>query len=177
MKFTPISINGAYLIELEPHEDERGSFARAFCRQEFNDQIIDFNVLQCNMARSYMAGTVRGLHYLEHPNVEQKLVRCISGAVLDVIVDMRSQSSSYRTVFSQHLDNENRKALFIPSGVAHGYQSLSDNTEFMYMTDQFYVSGLERGIRFNDPMLKINWPLPAHGITDRDSNWPLLNWL
>lgn len=175
MIFTPIPINGAYLVELEPHDDERGSFARAFCRREFTDQRIDFSVLQCNMARSYQAGTVRGLHYLEPPNAEQKFVRCVIGAVQDVIVDMRPQSTSYRTVFSQRLDSENRKALFIPSGVAHGYQTLVDNSEFMYMTDQYYIPGIELGIRYNDPELAIKWPLEAQGITERDQQWPLLN--
>ncbi len=175
MIFTPISINGAYLVELEPHEDERGSFARAFCRREFIDQRIDFSVLQCNMARTNQAGTVRGLHYLEPPNIEQKFVRCLTGAVLDVIVDIRPQSDSYRTVYSQRLDSENRMALFLPSGIAHGYQALVDHSEFMYMTDQYYTPGLERGIRFNDPELGIEWPLEVHGITERDQKWPLLS--
>jgi dTDP-4-dehydrorhamnose 3,5-epimerase len=174
MKFIPIPIAGAFLIELEPRADARGSFARAFCRREFEAQGVSFEVVQCNLARTHQAGVVRGLHYQEPPAEEQKLVRCIAGAVLDGLIDMRPDSPTYHGVYSTRLDADNRRALFIPSGVAHGYQVLADGTEFFYMTDQFYAPGHERGVRFDDPKLAIPWPLPPRDIADRDRQWPLL---
>jgi dTDP-4-dehydrorhamnose 3,5-epimerase len=176
MIFSSISIFGAYLIDLEPRTDQRGSFARAFCLREFSANQIAFPIAQCNLARTLNAGVVRGLHYQEKPVEEQKLVRCIRGAVFDTLVDMRPESPTYRTVYSIQLNTENRKALFIPGGVAHGYQTLVDDTEFMYMTDQFYAPGVERGVRFDDPSLKIVWPLPPRDVADRDRQWPLVEW-
>jgi dTDP-4-dehydrorhamnose 3,5-epimerase len=174
MKFTPINIHGAFLVELEPREDSRGSFSRAFCLREFEQQGIQFQVVQANLARTHQAGVVRGLHYQEKPAEEQKFVRCIAGAVYDVLVDMRPQSPSYRSVYAIRLDNHNRLALFIPGGVAHGYQVLEDNTEFMYMTDQYYTPGLEKGVRYSDPALGVQWPLPPRDVAERDERWPLL---
>jgi dTDP-4-dehydrorhamnose 3,5-epimerase len=175
MKFTPVAaIAGAFLIDLEPREDSRGSFARAFCKREFAAAGIDLDIAQCNFARTLQAGVVRGLHYQEKPAEERKLVRCISGAVFDALVDMRADSPTYRGVFWTRLDSVERRALFVPAGVAHGYQSLTDNTEFFYMTDQFYSAGLEKGVRYSDPSLAIPWPLSPRDVTERDSNWPLL---
>ena len=174
MIFTPLSIAGAFLIDLEPRVDSRGSFARAFCKREFAAQGIVFDVVQCNFARTLHAGVVRGLHFQEKPADEQKLVRCVAGGVLDALVDMRSDSPTYRAVFYTQLDSVNRKALFIPAGVAHGYQTLVDDTEFFYMTDQFYSPGDEKGVRFSDPALGIPWPLQARDVADRDQLWPLL---
>lgn len=174
MIFTRLPIAGAFLIELEPRGDARGSFARAYCKREFEAQGISFDVVQSNLARTHHAGVVRGLHYQEPPADEQKLVRCLSGGVLDGLIDMRPDSPSYRTVYSTRLDAENRRALFVPSGVAHGYQVLLDGTEFFYMTDQYYAPGQERGVRFDDPKLGIDWPLPPRDVADRDRQWPLL---
>ena len=174
MIFTPTTIAGVYLIDLEPREDSRGSFARAFCKREFAAAKIEFEVVQCNLARTLHAGVVRGLHYQEPPADEQKLVRCLAGGVLDVLVDMRPASPTYRAVFQSRLDSVNRRALFVPAGVAHGYQSLADNTEFFYMTDQYYSPGHEKGVRFDDPALGVSWPLPARDVAERDRNWPLL---
>lgn len=176
MIFRPISIAGAYLIDLEPRVDNRGSFARAFCLREFAARQIAFPLAQCNLARTTHAGVVRGLHYQEKPHDEQKLVRCLSGAVFDTLVDMRPDSPTYKTVYSVRLDPESRQALFIPGGVAHGYQTLAANTEFMYMTDQFYAPGVEKGVRFDDPALAIAWPLPPRDVADRDRQWPLVPW-
>ena len=176
MIFTQTAIAGAYVIDLEPREDSRGSFARIFCQREFAQHGLSLPIAQCNLARTHRAGVVRGLHYQEKPAEEQKLVRCIAGAVLDVLADMRPDSPTYRAVFSVQLDAANRKALFVPGGVAHGYQVLADNTEFMYMTDQFYAPGAEKGVRYSDPSLGIAWPLPARDVTERDQQWPLLGW-
>ena len=174
MIFTPISIAGAYLVDLEPRVDARGSFARAFCQREFEAQGITFNVAQCNLARTLQAGVVRGLHYQEPPHDERKLVRCVAGAVYDVLVDMRPASPTYRAVFCTRLDAVNRQALFVPAGVAHGYQALEDNTEFLYMTGAFYVPGVEKGVRYSDPAIAVAWPLPPRDVAERDQQWPLL---
>ena len=175
MRFHETEIEGAYLIELEPRVDDRGSFSRAFCKQEFDENGISFEIVQSNLAYTKDPGVVRGLHYQEPPMQERKLVRCISGAVLDVLVDMRPSSPSFRVTLETRLDARTRNALFIPTGVAHGYQSLEENTEFFYMTDQFYSPGLEKGVRYSDPALGISWPLPPRGVTERDRNWPLLS--
>jgi dTDP-4-dehydrorhamnose 3,5-epimerase len=174
MIFTPTSIAGAWLVDLEPREDHRGSFARAFCKREFEAQGIRFDIVQCNLARTLHAGVVRGLHYQEDPAQESKLVRCVAGAVLDALVDMRPASPTYRAVYWVRLDTVTRQSLFIPGGVAHGYQALADSTEFLYMTDEFYAPGVEKGVRYNDPALGIPWPLPALDVTPRDQQWPLL---
>lgn len=174
MIFSPISIAGAFVVDLEPRADARGSFARAFCQREFEAQGITFNVAQCNLARTHHAGVVRGLHYQEAPHEEQKLVRCVAGAVYDVLVDMRPASPTYRAVFCARLDAVNRQALFIPAGVAHGYQALEDNTEFLYMTDAFYAPGVDKGVRYSDPAISVAWPLPPRDVAERDQQWPLL---
>lgn len=174
MLFTPTAIEGAWVVDLEPRVDSRGSFARAFCKREFEAHGIGFEVVQANLALTNQAGVVRGLHYQEPPHADQKLVRCVSGAVLDVIVDMRPLSPTYRAVFQVRLDARDRRALFVPGGVAHGYQALEDRTEFLYMTDQFYAPGLERGVRYSDPHLGAPWPLPPRDVAERDLLWPLL---
>ncbi|HEX6707579.1 MAG TPA: dTDP-4-dehydrorhamnose 3,5-epimerase family protein [Albitalea sp.] len=174
MIFTPTTIAGAWLVDLEPREDHRGSFARSFCKREFEAQGIAFDIVQANLARTLHAGVVRGLHYQEHPAEEQKLVRCVAGAVLDALVDMRPASPTYRAVYWVRLDTITRQSLFIPAGVAHGYQALADNTEFLYMTDQFYAPGVEKGVRYSDPALGVPWPLPPRDVAPRDQEWPLL---
>lgn len=174
MKFTPTPIAGAFLVELEPRTDDRGSFARAFCKREFAAAGIAFDIVQCNLARTHHAGVVRGLHYQLPPEDDSKLVRCMAGGVLDAIVDMRPDSSTRGKVFWHELTVENRMALFVPGGVAHGYQSLFDGTEFLYMTDRYYQAGLEKGVRFDDPAIAVPWPLAPRDVADRDRNWPLL---
>lgn len=174
MIFTPTPISGAYLIDLEPRVDHRGSFARAFCKNEFAGAGIEFDILQCNLAHTDRGGIVRGLHFQEKPYEDNKLVRCVAGAVFDALVDMRPDSPTYRRVFYIRLDAVTRQALFVPGGVAHGYQALTDHTEFLYMTDQFYTPGQEKGVRFDDPSIAVPWPLPPVDITERDRAWPLL---
>lgn len=174
MRFIPTPIDGAFLVELEPRVDDRGSFARAFCKREFNAAGVAFEILQSNLAHTNHAGTVRGLHYQEAPLRDAKLVRCLSGAVFDAIVDMRPESPSHGRSFWTRLDSVEGKALFIPGGVAHGYQALEDHTGFLYMTDQYYEPGLEKGVRFDDPAVAVPWPLPPRMVADRDLKWPLL---
>ena len=174
MIFTPTTIDGCFIVDLEPKVDHRGAFARAFCKREFAEAGIEFDIVQANLASTTNAGVVRGLHYQEPPAEERKLVRCIAGAVFDALVDMRPQSPTFRTVFCLRLDTTERRALFVPSGVAHGYQALASGTEFLYMTDQYYAPGLERGVRFDDPAIAVPWPLPARDVAERDRQWPLL---
>ena len=175
MIFTPSPVAGAWVVDLELREDHRGSFARAFCSREFEAQGIRFQVVQANLAYTHHAGVVRGLHYQEPPHEDQKLVRCIAGSVFDVIIDMRPTSPTYRAVFSIQLDARRRQSLLIPGGVAHGYQALEDGTEFLYLTDQFYSPGRERGVRYSDQALGVAWPLVPRDVADRDTRWPLLD--
>lgn len=175
MIFTPTLIAEAFVVDLEPRVDHRGAFARAFCKREFAAAHIEFDIVQCNLASTTRAGVVRGLHFQEPPAQERKLVRCVAGAVFDVLVDMRLQSPTYRKVFCMRLDATERRALFVPSGVAHGYQALADGTEFLYMTDQYYAPGREQGVRYDDPAIAVAWPLPPRDVADRDRNWPLLS--
>jgi len=172
--FTPTTIAGAYLVDLEPRVDHRGSFARAYCRREFEAAGIPFDIVQCNLAHTDRAGIVRGLHYQDEPVADQKLVRCIVGAVFDALVDMRPESATFGNVFFIRLDAVARQALFVPGGVAHGYQALTDHTEFLYLTDQYYTPGLEKGVRFDDPTIGVPWPLLPREIAERDLAWPSL---
>lgn len=175
MKFTPTSIDGAWLIDLEPRVDERGSFARAFCLRELAAQGLELAIVQCNLARTNREGIVRGLHYQLPPAEEKKLVRCVAGAIFDVLVDMREASPTYRNVVGAQLDAASGRAIFVPSGVAHGYQTLGDHVDVLYMTDQYYAPGMERGVRYSDPALGVRWPLEPHGVAPRDQQWPLLS--
>jgi dTDP-4-dehydrorhamnose 3,5-epimerase len=172
--FEPTGIEGALVIRLEPREDARGSFSRAFCKREMASVGLDFDIAQANLVRTHHPGVVRGLHFQLEPAPERKIVRCLRGAVFDAIVDMRPDSATFRKVHTMRLDEVNRLALFIPGGVAHGYQTLVPDTDFFYLTDQFYVAGQEKGVRYCDPSLGIPWPLPARDVAARDNEWPLL---
>jgi dTDP-4-dehydrorhamnose 3,5-epimerase len=174
MIFEPTPIADAFVIKLDPRTDERGSFARSYCQREFTAQGIDFSVVQCNLAQTRERGSVRGLHYVELPAIEPKLVRCIAGEVLDVIIDMREDSPTRHRVFQIILNPVNRHSLFVPTGVAHGYQTQADETEFFYMAGEFYTPGLEKGVRFDDPALGIRWPIEPRNVADRDRRWPLI---
>lgn len=174
MIFTPVPIAGAFLVDLEPKTDPRGSFARAYCRREFADAGIPFEIVQANLATTARAGVVRGLHWQRAPAGESKLVRCVAGAVFDAIVDVRRDSPTRMRCWWGELDAERRQALFVPAGVAHGYQALVDGTEILYMTDAFYAPEHETGLRYDDPALAIPWPLPARDVTARDRGWRLL---
>jgi dTDP-4-dehydrorhamnose 3,5-epimerase len=173
MIFHRTGIADALRVQLEPHADARGSFARAFCTRELAAQGVSMNIAQANLAHTHKAGVVRGLHYQQAP-LEQKLVRCVAGAIFDVLVDLRPASPSYRQVHCMRLDAATREAIFIPGGVAHGYQALVDECEVLYLTDQHFVPGLDRGVRYDDPALAIPWPLPAREVNQRDREWPLL---
>jgi dTDP-4-dehydrorhamnose 3,5-epimerase len=174
MRFRETPVAGSFIIELEPRVDERGSFARAFCQRELAAAGVHFEVRQANVAHTVAAGIVRGLHYQVDPP-EQKVVRCTAGAVFNAIVDVRPDSPTRLATFHLRLDPVDRFGLFVPAGVAHGYQALEDRTEVMYLTDQFYEAGREHGVRYCDPALAIPWPITPRNVTSRDEQWPLLD--
>jgi dTDP-4-dehydrorhamnose 3,5-epimerase len=174
MRFERTPLAGAFLVELERKHDERGFFARAFCAAEFGEQGLHASMVQANLSHSERKGTLRGMHYQVAPANEPKFVRCIRGAVWDVIVDMRPDSPTYLQHFAVELSADNHRALYIPDLFAHGNQSLTDAAELFYLTGGFYTPGCERGVRYDDPALGIEWPLPVTTISDKDRAWPLL---
>jgi dTDP-4-dehydrorhamnose 3,5-epimerase len=174
VKFTPAAIDGVWVVDLEPIDDERGSFARTYCAEEFAAHGLDPTVSQCNVSVTRSAGTVRGLHYQVAPAAETKLVRCVRGAIFDVAVDLRPESATLHHHVAIELSAANRRALFIPVGFAHGFQTLVDDTEVEYQMGAPYTPGTDRGVRHDDPALGIAWPLPVGSISERDRTWPLL---
>jgi dTDP-4-dehydrorhamnose 3,5-epimerase len=172
MIFHPTDVVGAFVVELQRHEDERGSFARAWCRREFAAAGIDTQYVQGNTVRTYRRGTVRGMHYQLPPHAEAKLVRCIRGAVWPVGVDLRPGSPSFGRWVGVKLTGENGKLLYLPEGCAHGYQVLQDDSEVFYLVSDYYAPDHERGFRFDDPAFGIDWPLPASLLSEKDQRWP-----
>lgn len=172
MIFTETKLRGAYIIEIERLGDERGFFARAWCQKEFEARGLKANWVQANLAFSEKRGTLRGLHYQIAPYEEAKLMRCIRGAIYDVIVDLRPESRTYKQWFSVELTADNHKMLYVPEGFAHGYQTLVDNSETYYPVSQFYSPGFERGVRWDDPAFGIEWPYVEDMIiSDKDRSW------
>jgi dTDP-4-dehydrorhamnose 3,5-epimerase len=173
MLFTELPLSGAYAIDLQRLEDERGFFARAWCQKEFAAHGLNATIVQCNMSFNPKKGTLRGMHYQVPPYEETKLIRCITGAIYDVIIDLRPHSATYMQWFGLDLTADNRRLLFVPEGFAHGYQSLSDTSEVFYQVSQFYQPGAEQGIRWNDPAFGITWPEVNHRILSvKDQSWP-----
>lgn len=175
MHFIPTKLAGAWVIEPEPHSDDRGFFARTFCEEEFRARGLAERFVQCNISWNKRRGTVRGLHYQVPPSSEVKLVRCMAGALLDVIVDLRPASPSYLQGYSVELTASNRLALYVPEGFAHGFQTLEDSTEVYYQMSEFYAPRLGRGLRYDDPKLGIDWPLSVSSISTQDLSWPFLS--
>jgi dTDP-4-dehydrorhamnose 3,5-epimerase len=172
MKFYPTPLDGAYTIELEKRGDDRGFFARLYCQHEFKSAGIPTEVVQINNSLSAKAGTLRGMHYQLPPAAETKIVRCIRGALYDVIIDLRPDSSTFCKWFGTELSAENRSMMYVPQGFAHGFITLADDTEAFYLVNAFYAPGAERGLRFNDPRFNIVWPQTPVDISDKDRNWP-----
>jgi dTDP-4-dehydrorhamnose 3,5-epimerase len=168
MIFTPIPLAGAYLIDLEKKGDERGFFARAFCEHEFGQHGLVSHFCQVNNSLSAEKGTLRGMHYQLAPKAETKLVRCIRGALYDVILDLRRNSSTFGESFGIELSAENRRMIYVPKGFAHGFITLADHTEAFYFVDEFYSPEQERGVRYNDPKFKLDWPIAPIVISDKD---------
>lgn len=174
MRFTETEIPGAYIIDLEPRADDRGFFARAFCEREFAEHGLTLDVRQINTSFNRRRGTVRGFHYQDERAPEAKLVRCIAGAIYDVLVDMRPNSPTYLRHVGVELSAANRRQLLIPRLCAAGYQTLADDTEVTYQVSEFYTPEAERGMRHDDPVLGISWPLPVTELSPKDAAWPLL---
>jgi dTDP-4-dehydrorhamnose 3,5-epimerase len=175
MIFTESPLAGAYLVDLERLADERGFFARSYCAEEFAARGLGPELRQCSVSYNARTGTLRGLHYQRAPHEEHKLVRCTAGAIFDVIVDIRTASPTYRRWFGTELTFANRRSLFIPPGFAHGFVSLTDDTEVYYMISTAYAPEFSRGLRWNDPAFAIEWPLAPVVISARDAAYPLLD--
>jgi len=175
MRFTSTDIAGVMIIDLELRSDDRGFFARSFCQDEFTENGLLPMVAQCNISHNHLAGTLRGMHYQLPPATEAKLVRCISGAIVDQIVDLRPDSATYLQHVSVELTADNRRSLYVPPMFGHGYQTLVDDAEVLYQVSERYTPGQERGLRYNDPALGLEWPIEVTRISDKDDSWPLLD--
>ena len=171
MRFIQTNLKGAYILEPEKLEDERGFFARTWCQQEFTDLGLDTELVQCSISFNKKKGTLRGMHWQLPPYAETKLVRCTKGAIYDVIVDLRKDSPTFLQWIAAELTAENRKALYVPKGFAHGFQTLEDNTEVLYQISEFYAPDYARGFRWNDPTFQINWPLEVSTISIKDKEY------
>jgi dTDP-4-dehydrorhamnose 3,5-epimerase len=168
---TETPLRGAFLIDLELHADERGFFARTYCQREFEARGIAFDIVQANLSFSHRAGTTRGMHFQSNSFSEAKLIRCVQGAIHDVIIDLRTESLSYKKHFAVELSAGNRRALFVPQSFAHGFQSLEDNTVVEYQMGAFHVPQAASGYRYDDPAFAIDWPLPVSCISAQDLAW------
>lgn len=174
MRFTETRLEGAFLIDLERHEDNRGFFARTFCQNEFAEHGLNTTIAQANLAFNRFKGTLRGMHFQFPPKAESKLVRCPRGGIVDIIVDLRPESATYLEHVAVELNEENGTALYVPERFAHGYQVLVDNTETTYQVDEFYAPETEGGLRYDDPKLGLVWPLAVAEISEKDEGWALL---
>lgn len=172
MIFTPTQLAGATLIDLERHEDERGCFARTYCEREFAAHGLAARMVQSNMSLTRQAGTLRGMHYQAAPHEEDKLVRCLRGAIWDVIVDIRPASPTYCRWFGVELSESNGRMLLVPKGFSHGFVTLSDDAAVGYQMSEFYVLAAGRGVRHDDPAFGIEWPVPILHLSDKDRTWP-----
>jgi dTDP-4-dehydrorhamnose 3,5-epimerase len=175
MKFTETKLDGAFVIDLERREDERGFFARAFCQHEFADHGLKPVIAQANVAFNRERGTLRGMHFQFPPAAETKLVRCTRGAILDIIVDLRPESTTYLEHVAVELSAENGRSLYVPERFAHGYQVLEDSTETSYQVGEFYAPEYEGGLHYLDPRLGLEWPLPVTAISPKDAEWAPLD--
>lgn len=171
MIFTETKLTGAFVIDIEPHEDERGFFARTWCKKEFEEHGLNPRLVQCDISFNKKRGTLRGMHYQVQPFEEVKLVRCTRGTIYDVIIDLRRDSSTFGRWFSVELSADNRHALYVPEGFAHGFQTLTDDSEVLYQMSEFFHPECARGIRWDDPAFGIVWPAAKRIIIDKDQSY------
>lgn len=174
MKFTPTKLAGAYIIDVERREDDRGFFGRVFCQNEFAEHGLKPVIAQANIAFNRRRGTMRGMHFQFPPKAETKLVRCTRGAIVDIIVDLRPESPTYLDHVAVELTADNHRALYVPERFAHGYQVLEDGTETSYQVGEFYAPQQEGGLHHADPRLGLSWPLPVSEISPKDAVWKML---
>lgn len=175
MIFHPTPLKDAYVLELEKRGDDRGFFARVYCEKEFTEHGLPSEFVQVNNSLSAEQGTLRGMHYQLAPHAETKLVRCIRGSLWDCIVDLRPDSPTFKQWFGEELSAENRKMMVVPKGFAHGFITTSPDAEAFYFVDAFYAPESERGLRWNDPAIGIEWPVEPKVLSDKDQNWPDFN--
>jgi dTDP-4-dehydrorhamnose 3,5-epimerase len=174
MRFTPAPLLGAFIVDVERHEDARGFFARTFCEQEFAAHGIVRRPMQSNVSFNAVCGTLRGMHFQRAPHAEAKLVRCTAGKIFDVIVDVREDSPTQYKWFGIELDSQSQRALYIPEGFAHGFQTLADATEVFYEMFNLFQPGYDDGLRWDDPVLAIKWPIAVESISNKDLGYQLL---
>jgi dTDP-4-dehydrorhamnose 3,5-epimerase len=174
MLFNSTPLVGAYTVDISKNVDNRGFFARAFCGKEMIDVGLKPEVMQANLCYTTRRGTLRGLHYQVPPVTETKFIRCVRGAIYDVIVDMRPNSPTYRQHFGVELSADNRRAIYVPQMFANGYLTLTDDVEIIYLVSEFYTPGHERGMCYDDPSLGIHWPDPVLLVSEKDRSWPWL---
>jgi dTDP-4-dehydrorhamnose 3,5-epimerase len=172
MIFNPTELPGAYIVDIEPHQDDRGFFARTWCQREFEQHGLKPNLAQCSISFNKRKGTLRGMHYQAAPHAEAKLIRCTAGAIFDVIIDLRPESPTFTRHIAVVLSAENHRMLYVPEGCAHGFQTLADNTEVFYQMSEFYAPEYARGVRWNDPLFAIAWPHDDRIIIERDQLYP-----
>jgi dTDP-4-dehydrorhamnose 3,5-epimerase len=172
MHLTPTPLDGAWVVHMDRHEDPRGFFGRTYCEREFAAHGLCTQWVQSNVSFNHQRGTLRGMHYQIEPHGEEKLVHCTTGAILDVIVDVRPASPTYRQYFAIELSHDNRDQLYIPRGMAHGFLTLADDTKVAYQMGNFYHPESARGFRYDDPAIGIPWPEPVTVISDRDRDLP-----
>jgi len=172
MRFTPTGLDGAFLVEIEPHCDMRGFFARTWCEREFQQHGLEPRLVQCSMSYNARRGTLRGMHYQVKPFEETKLVRCTAGEIYDVIVDLRAGSPTFGRHLGVQLSASNRRALYIPRGFAHGFQTLTDDCDVFYQMSEFFAPESARGFRWDDPSFGIEWPIAEPIVLDRDNAYP-----
>ena len=175
MKFFQTSLEGAFVIDASLFQDERGFFFRSFCEKEFSNEGLPTHFPQCNFSYNYKRGTLRGLHFQKAPLEEGKLVRVVSGKICDVIVDLRKDSPTFLQHLKVELSQDNKKALYVPAGFAHGFQCLEDNCNVFYQMTNFYQGDLQDGIRWDDPKLSIDWPIEEKIMSERDKQFNFLN--
>ena len=172
MVFRETKLKGAFLIDLEKSEDERGFFARSWCKNEFDAHGLNSRLVQCNISFNKKKGTLRGMHYQAPPQGEAKLIRCTAGSIYDVIIDLRPQSATFTHWYGVNLSADNYMMLYVPEDLAHGFLTLADETEVFYQMSEFYSPAHGRGIRWNDPLFRIEWPDEPRIISDRDRSYP-----
>ncbi len=172
MKFSTTTLPGVYLIELELKEDERGFLARTFCENEFAEHGLNTRWPQCNLTLTKKRGMIRGMHFQTDPKLEIKLIRCAAGAIYDVLVDVRRESSAFGIWEGFELTSQNRRMLYVPGGIAHGFQCVTDNCEVFYQMSEFYYPELAKGIRWDDPRVGIKWPVKGAVVSEKDKGLP-----
>jgi dTDP-4-dehydrorhamnose 3,5-epimerase len=172
MIFQETSVKGAFILEIERLEDERGFFARSWCQKELQTHSLVSHVVQENISFNKQKGTLRGMHYQAPPYGEAKVVRCTRGAIFDVIIDLRLESPTFKQWIGVDLTSDNYKMLYVPENCAHGYITLDDSTEATYLVSQFYHRELERGVRYDDPAFRVRWPIEVRVISEKDKSWP-----